>query len=222
MYRFDMLVRVIDMAVLGLLQDQDLHGYELRKRLTALVGLRGAISFGSLYPALGRLEATGAVKAVEANDTDRAIPMTGSLSGEASAFLSRKRATTGRNGRAGRARKVYGITEHGRELLVTLLEDPAEDDKAFPLKVALCAALAPARRLELFERRRASLATQLAAARAGRKRSGERVDGYLRALREHDTQTIEHEIAWLDGLIAAEREHLRAEGPVTSQEGTTE
>jgi DNA-binding PadR family transcriptional regulator len=222
MYRFDMFVRVIDMAVLGLLQDQDLHGYELRKRLTALVGLRGAISFGSLYPALGRLEATGAVKAVEANDADRAIPMTGSLSGEASAFLSRKRATSGRNGRAGRARKVYGITEYGRELLVTLLEDPATDDKVFPLKVALCAALVPARRLELFERRRASLATQLAAARTGRRRSGERVDGYLRALREHDNQTTEHEIAWLDGLIAAEREHLRAEGPVTSQEDMTE
>jgi|RhiMethySRZTD1v2_1073278.scaffolds.fasta_scaffold1368598_1 DNA-binding PadR family transcriptional regulator len=221
MYRIDMLSRVIEMAVLGLLQDQDLHGYELRKRLTALVGLRGAISFGSLYPALGRLEASGAVKAVEANDADRAIPMTGSLSGEASAFMARRRAGTGR-GRAGRARKVYGITEHGRELLVTLLEDPSSDDKAFPLKVALCAALAPPRRLELFERRRASLTTQLAAARTGKRRSGERVDGYLRALREHDTQTIEHEIAWLDGLIAAEREHLRADGPVTSQEDTTE
>ena len=136
-----------------------------------------------------------------------------------SAFLSRRRATTGR---AGRARKVYGITEHGRELLVTLLEDPATDDKAFPLKVALCAALAPARRLELFERRRAGLSTQLATARTGRRRSTERVDGYLRALREHDTQTIEHEIAWLDGLIADEREHLRADGPVTSQEDRTE
>jgi len=221
MYRIDMFVRVIEMAVLGLLQDQDLHGYELRKRLTALVGLRGAISFGSLYPALGRLEAGGAVKAVEANDADRAIPMTGSLSGEATAFMARRRATTGR-GRAGRARKVYGITEHGRELLVMLLEDPSSDDKAFPLKVALCAALAPARRLELFERRRAGLATQLAAARTGKRRSGERVDGYLRALREHDTQTIEHEIAWLDSLIAAEREHLRADGPVTSQEDMTE
>src|SRR4051812_46866469 len=145
MYRFDMLCRVIEMAVLGLLQDQDLHGYELRKRLTALVGLRGAISFGSLYPALARLEAAGAVKAVEANDADRAIPMTGSLSGEASAFLARRRTPAGRGGRA---RKVYGITEYGRELLVTLLEDPATDDRAFPLKVALCAALAPARRLE--------------------------------------------------------------------------
>jgi len=221
MYRSDMFVRVLDLAVLGLLQDQDLHGYELRKRLTALVGLRGAISFGSLYPALGRLEAAGAVKAVEANDSDRTIPMTGSLSGEASAFLARRRADPAR-GRAGRARKVYGITEPGRDLLVALLEDPASDDKAFPLKVALCAALVPARRLELFERRRASLATQLATARSGRRRNTERVDGYLRALREHDTQTIEHEIAWLDGLITAEREHLRAEGPVTSQEEMTE
>ena len=219
MYRIDIFGRVIELAVLGLLQDQDLHGYELRKRLTALVGLRGAISFGSLYPALTRLETGGAVKAVEANDSERAIPMTGSLSGETSAFLSRRRTATGR---AGRARKVYGITEHGRELLITLLEDPATDDKAFPLKVALCAALAPPRRLELFERRRAGLSTQLASARAGRRRNNERVDGYLRALREHDTQTIEHEIAWLDGLIADEREHLRADGPVTSQEDTTE
>ena len=221
MYQFDIFDRVIELAVLGLLQDADLHGYELRKRLTALVGLRGAISFGSLYPALGRLESAGAVKAVEANDAERgAIPMTGSLSGEASAFLSRRRATAGR---AGRARKVYGITEHGRELLITLLEDPATDDKAFPLKVALCAALAPPRRLELFERRRSGLVTQLATARTtGRRRTNERVDGYLHALREHDTQTLEHEIAWLDGLIAGEREHLRADGPVTSQEETTE
>src|SRR3954463_2243318 len=112
MYRFDMLLRVLDMAILGLLQDQDLHGYELRKRLTALVGLRGAFSFGSLYPALGRLETAGAVKAVEANDAERPIPMTGSLSGEASAFFSRRRAANGRAARAGRARKVYGITEH--------------------------------------------------------------------------------------------------------------
>src|SRR5215207_9004217 len=127
MYRTDIFARVIELAVLGLLQDQDLHGYELRKRLTALVGLRGAISFGSLYPALGRLEASGAVKAVEAHDADRPIPMTGSLSGEASAFLARRRNTARR---AGRARKVYGITEQGRELLATLLEDPATDEKA--------------------------------------------------------------------------------------------
>jgi DNA-binding PadR family transcriptional regulator len=209
---------VIEMAVLGLLQDQDLHGYELRKRLTALVGLRGAISFGSLYPALARLEAVGAVKAVDA-EAGRAIPMTGSLSGEASAFLARRR---GAAGRGGRARKVYGITDHGRELLVTLLEDPHTDERAFPLKVALCAALSPTHRLDLFERRRAALTSQLAEVRGGRRRASEGVDRYLRALREHDTQTIENEIAWLDGLITVDREHLRANGPDTTQEESTE
>ena len=137
-----MVLRVIEMAVLGLLQDQELHGYELRKRLTALVGLRGAISFGSLYPALARLEAVGAVKAVEAASS-QVIPMTGSLSGEASAFLDRRR---GAAGRGGRARKVYGITDQGRQLLLTLLEDPHTDERSFPLKVALCGALPPAGR----------------------------------------------------------------------------
>src|SRR2546421_6313553 len=115
---------MLELAILGLLKEQELHGYELKKRLSAALGPFSAISFGSLYPALARLEAAGAVKAVEANDADRAIPMTGSLSGEANAFLARRRTAAGRTGRGGRARKVYGITEYGRELLVTLLEDP--------------------------------------------------------------------------------------------------
>jgi DNA-binding PadR family transcriptional regulator len=212
MYRVDMLYRVIEMAVLGLLQDQELHGYELRKRLTSLVGLRGAISFGSLYPALARLEAVGAVKVVEAASS-RVIPMTGSLSGEASAFLARRR---GAAGRGGRARKVYGITDQGRQLLLTLLEDSHTDERSFPLKVALCGALPPDQRLELFERRRAAVATQLAETHRSPRRA-EGVDRYLRALREHDLQTMENEISWLDGLIALEREH-RAGGPDTKEE----
>jgi DNA-binding PadR family transcriptional regulator len=218
MYRTDILSRVIELAVLGLLQDQDLHGYELRKRLTALVGLRGAISFGSLYPAIARLEADEAVKAVEAEPA-RAIPLTGSLSGEASAFLARRR---GAAGRGGRARKVYGITEHGRELLVELLEDPHTDEKAFPLKVALCAALPPAGRLELFERRRVALTSQLADEAARRRRTAESGNRYLRSLREHDNLTIQNEIAWLDSLISVERDHLRADGPDFPQEDTPE
>jgi DNA-binding PadR family transcriptional regulator len=57
--------QVIDLAILGLLKEQDLHGYELRKRLAELPGARsGVVSFGSLYPALARLERLGLVKAV--------------------------------------------------------------------------------------------------------------------------------------------------------------
>src|SRR3954467_5263795 len=75
---------MIDLAILGLLKEQDLHGYELRKRLGDLPGARaGVVSFGSLYPALARLERGGLVKGVEANTrTDRAAPSSGSLAGQ--------------------------------------------------------------------------------------------------------------------------------------------
>ncbi|OWY59486.1 PadR family transcriptional regulator, partial [cyanobacterium TDX16] len=45
---------MIELAILGLLTDQDLHGYELKKRLSELLGVRSGVSFGSLYPALAR------------------------------------------------------------------------------------------------------------------------------------------------------------------------
>src|SRR4029079_7927427 len=84
---------MIDLAILGLLKEQDLHGYELRKRLAELPGARsGVVSFGSLYPALNRLERAGLVKAVEANTrTGHPVPSSGSLAGELAAFRARHR-----------------------------------------------------------------------------------------------------------------------------------
>lgn len=201
----------IDLAILGVLRDADLHGYELRKRISELTGRAAAVSFGSLYPALARLERAEAVKAVEPAAVElRSIPLTGSLSGEASVFRSRRREPPGRSGRA---RKVYGITEHGRQLLADLLDDPADDERSFALKVAFCGELSPARRLELFERRRSVLAGLLAGARARRRRPDEHPDPYLRSLRDHDTAAIEHDIAWLDRLIADERAALQQPHP---------
>jgi DNA-binding PadR family transcriptional regulator len=195
---------MIDLAILGILRDDDLHGYELRKRIAELTGRSWAISFGSLYPALSRLERLDAVKAVEPAEFARVpVPFTGSLAGEANVFLSRRRSG---GSRTGKSRKVYGITERGRQLLVELLDDPADDDRAFALKVAFCGELTPARRLELFERRRSQLLRELAGTRANRRRRpGERLDPYLRSLRDHDTAAVEHDIAWLDQLIANER-----------------
>ena len=42
---------VLELAVLGLLHETPMHGYELRKRLNAVLGLP-AFSYGSLYPRL--------------------------------------------------------------------------------------------------------------------------------------------------------------------------
>jgi len=124
------------------------------------------------------------------------------LAGEAAAFLRKRRPPVERTGRA---RKVYGITERGEQHLNDLLADPSLDDKAFHLKVAFCRYLPPAGRLELFERRRAQLTGQLAGANTSTRRRGEQRDSYLRSLREHDTESIQHDIAWLDRLIASER-----------------
>ena len=114
---------------------------------------------------------------------------------------------------------MYGITDQGEQLLVELLDDPATDERSFSLKVAFCRYLTPQRRLELFERRRADLAGRLAGERTSRRTMGDRLDLYLRSLREHDHQTIQHDIAWLDGLISNERAALS--GAADLEEDTT-
>ncbi len=194
---------MIDLAILGLLTEQELHGYELKKRLGELLSSRASISFGSLYPALARLEAQGAVKAVEERTVVPAAPMSGSLAGELAAFRARVRESSLRNG-TGRGKKVYGITDLGRERLVELLADPdVSDDREFTLRVAFARHLPGAGRLELFERRR----TELLGRRDDlRRRSGAGHDTYLGALRERDAENLVNDLAWLDRLIAAERQ----------------
>ena len=190
---------MIDLAILGLLKEQDLHGYELRKRLADLPGARSSVvSFGSLYPALNRLERGGLVKAVEANArTDRPIPSSGSLAGELAAFRARHLPSSG-----GRSRKVYGLTPAGEAHLVELLTDPQPtDERTFAVKVAFCRHLSTEQRLELFERRRAELLARIAERRRGPERT---LDRYLRTLRDRDDESLSNDLAWIDRLIAIE------------------
>jgi DNA-binding PadR family transcriptional regulator len=204
---------VLELAILGLLKEQELHGYELKKRLADRLGPFSSVSFGSLYPALARLEAAGAVKAVEAYDDGprRPIPMTGSLGGELAAFRAR-RAPARRNrgdGRGGRTRKVYGITERGEALFEELLvadTHSSDDERTFQLKLAFARYLRPDARLGLLERRRAQLVERLARARGAIRSGRGRLDAYTRSLIEHGTETTERDISWLDRLIAAERQ----------------
>lgn len=210
---------MLDLAILGLLAEDDLHGYELRKRLGDLLGLRLAISFGSLYPALNRLEKAGLVKAVTSNPARRglAAPMSGSLVGELAAFRAdraRRQAASGagRGTRGARGKKVYGITDAGRQRLVDLLSDAdVTDDRDFPVRVAFCQHLTPEGRLTLFRRRRAELVRRAEQRRAAPASDG-RVNAYLRSLFERDTAAIEADVAWLDRLIAAESAAVASAG----------
>jgi DNA-binding PadR family transcriptional regulator len=199
---------MIELGLLGLLSEQNLHGYELRKQLADLLG-SWSLSFGSLYPALNRLERAELVKAVEANVVaEPATPMTGALSGELAAFrgrLTTKSKTRSGGGSGRRGKKVYGITDRGRERLTELLAAPGpDDDRTFSLRVAFCGHLPPAARLALFERRKAELTNLLAGRRAARS-TGRRGDPNRRSLRERDVRALASDLAWLDELIAAAR-----------------
>ena len=188
---------MLDLAILGLLKEQPLHGYELRKRLGEALGSLWGISYGSLYPALRRLERDGCIESVAPGAAVVPIPATGSLDGDLAAARQRQGPTTSR-----RTRKAYRITERGdgrfEELL--LADDAGDDERTFALKLVLCRHLEPAARLELLQRRRAVLAEGLAHAR----RSGTRGDRYARSLFEHRTQSTQRDLEWIEALIVAE------------------
>jgi DNA-binding PadR family transcriptional regulator len=176
---------LLELAILGLLKEQELHGYELKKRLADTVGPGHGVSFGSLYPALGRLEKTGAVAVVIA------VYGAGVHSG------------------AGRGKKVYAITEQGERLFEELLAADAgsgEDERAFNLRLAFARHLSRDARIGMMERRRAYLLERLARTRGSIRHGWGRLDAYTRSLMEHGNETTERDIRWLDLLIARERD----------------
>ncbi|HEX2062875.1 MAG TPA: PadR family transcriptional regulator [Acidimicrobiales bacterium] len=212
---------MLELAILGLLkEEQELHGYELKKRLSDRLGALSGVSFGSLYPALNRLEAAGALAAVDMGTAGTVpIPMTGSLGGEVAAFRARRSGQRGSRGK-----KVYRLTERGERLFQELLatdSQSGDDDRAFNLKLAFARYLPPEARLSMLERRRAQLVERLARARSSIRASRERLDVYARSLREHSTEATERDISWLDQLIATEQRH-RQPVPGTAGAGPVE
>ena len=65
---------MFDLAILGLLRKKPRHGYELKARLLELGFTR--VSFGSLYPALRRLEKRGYIEALRQSGRRKAYKLT--------------------------------------------------------------------------------------------------------------------------------------------------
>lgn len=174
----------LELAILGLLLGSDLHGYELRKRLSTTLGPVGRLSFGTLYPALNRLEKADAVEVTKVSE-------------------SRTGLTTARG------RKVYRITEPGRRMFEELLETPtpSDDDKSFALRLAFARHLTGEARIRLMSRRREQLAKRLSESRAAFdvQTPG---DEYTRMLMEHSNDMTARDIAWLDQMISNERRQV--------------
>jgi DNA-binding PadR family transcriptional regulator len=205
---------MLELAVLGLLAETPLHGYELKKRLSETLGPLWGISFGSLYPALRRLERAGAIEEVDAETAAPSVIVpTGSLKGDLASARQRRRPRPGR-----RIRKAYRITDRGRQHFAELLTDvSADDDRAFALKLSFCRYLDPTDRIAFLERRRVQLSQRLASSR--RTPTARAIDRYTRSLLEHRAQSTQHDLEWIDELIAQERAELlksRPEGATAS------
>jgi DNA-binding PadR family transcriptional regulator len=172
---------MLELAILGLLKERPMHGYQLSRELGDSLGGFWRVSYGSLYPTLRRLESAGAVEAVP---------------GEAASAARRKH--------------VYRITEKGEKLFFELLQenpnDSSSEDTRFRVRLAFFRYLPPETRIRLLERRRGYLEDRLGTITDSLRATGEGIDDYTLALIEHGRSATESDIAWLEGLIRSERD----------------
>ena len=178
---------MLELAILGILHESPMHGYELRKQLiTKLGAFRAAISYGSLYPTLRRLQSQnwiteGSPESVEAE----APPMTSK-----------------------RGKVVYKITAEGKERFQELLAQAGPetfDDPAFGIHFAFFARTDQQTRLRILEGRRRRVEERREGLRDVLARAAERLDAYTLELQRHGLDAAEREVRWLEELIATER-----------------
>ena len=117
--------------ILGLLAQKPMSGYDIKHFLKSLSWLIGSPSFGSLYPALHNLLKDNLV-------TVKVLPREGKPS-----------------------RKIYSITEAGREALAEWINQPAKSSaplKAFVMHLILADSFSPAGLIVHLQQRRAQVA----------------------------------------------------------------
>ena len=215
---------VLELAVLGLLHETPMHGYELRKRLNALLGTFRAFGYGSLYPCLKELLAQGLIAEESPAEARPAGP---SRPGGQTRYSGQAKYSGQARQRSGRRSKiVYRLTADGKERLQDLLAESgpaAWDDDGFGVHFAFFGQTRADIRLRILEGRRTRLEERLDGVRAAMSRTRERLDRYTLELHRHGLESVEREVRWLNELIASERESGAASPPHsarTAENGT--
>ncbi len=187
----------LEMAVLGLLHDSPLHGYELRKQVTGLLGWGRVLSYGTLYPCLKTLVRRGQLAIETAPDE---APR--------------------------RNRITYSLTDEGRSRFGALLADAgptAWDDEHFGVHFAFFAHTDARTRVRILEGRRSRLEERLERVRTAAPRTrGGRDDPYTRELQRHGVESVEREVQWLSELIDTERAGSHPVEPTPPETPTTQ
>jgi DNA-binding PadR family transcriptional regulator len=212
---------MLEFAILGLLKERSMHGYDLRKHLRDDFGVLANLSFGSLYPALGRLETSGAIRSIGSGAPGEVEPiapilLTGSLGGERAATVARRATAKVKtlSHTSTRARKVYEITPAGETLFEKLLETPATNAAArnFSLRLAFARYLSPAQRIRLLERQRMELVDRLQRSSEHLAQPVRTLDTYERSLAEHARDAVSNDLSWIERLLERERSLVTDEG----------
>lgn len=176
---------VFELAVLGLLTESPMHGYELRKRLNSTLGAFRAFSFGSLYPTLRRLHAAGHIAGDEPVKDIDAVPLS-----------------------SRRSRVTYRITAEGKERLAELLGDTGPQswsDDGFGVHLAFFATTTSDARMRILEGRRRRVEERREGLRSAVAKAAERLDTYTAELHQLGLESSDREVRWLNELIDQER-----------------
>ena len=177
----------LELAVLGLLHDAPMHGYELRKQLNVLLGWGRLLSYGTLYPCLKALTKDGFIMA---------DAPTGPVG------------TTTPEPRSRRNRIVYRLTAEGKERFAQAMEESGPtswDDESFGVRFAFFGRTDSPTRMRILEGRRTRLEERLENVRQSAVRNRERADSYTLELQRHGLESVEREVKWLTELIDRER-----------------
>jgi DNA-binding PadR family transcriptional regulator len=188
---------VLEFAILGLLHEAPMHGYELRKRLCDMLGTLRTFSYGSLYPTLRRLLRAGLI-------AEETPPPDGHQVGD-----DRAARTWGK-----RAKRVYKLTAEGKERFADMLADAgpqAYDDDGFGVHMAFFSRTPAEIRMRILEGRRRRVEERREGLRSAMGRAGEQIDRYTRELHRLGLEHSEREVRWLNELIASEQSEQRAQ-----------
>lgn len=191
----------LELAVLGLLHESPMHGYELRKQLNVVLGWGRVLSYGSLYPALKRMVRAGWI-------AEQAPAVATGTPGNGSVVASR------------RQRIVYELTEGGEARFTELMGQAgpsAWEDDSFDVRFAFFSRTDMEIRLRILEGRRTRLEERLARVQGQLARTQKEMDRYATELQRHGVESVEREVRWLSDLIAAERTAGQKQSPLDNQ-----
>jgi len=167
---------MLELATLGLLQKEPLHGYQLKQELERFISGCISVNYGAIYPLLKRLEQQD--------------------------FLT----LSITEGESGGKRKIYSITEKGnKRFQEKMLEHPKESwvnaRSRFMIKFVFFSYVKPAQRIELIKKRLEVCQTRL----QQEKNQPQPEDYYFMVACNRYLYTIQDEIEWLNRQLEKEQ-----------------